>query len=231
VTDAFKPVDPVRFDASRLPVPASVSASEHGNGQGIAAVVESATVLLHRLAAEAKNGAAWHSRRATRWGRIYLTLGLPAAILAAVAGAAALASTTTRIVGGVIALASAGFSAAAAFLDSRNSQQRFEALAASWSALGSDVDRLLTFDVSRIKEFSRRAADLEAPLRAGEIDNDDARERRRRARTSVRAREEGLQRDVEELLDREKELLAGKQPAVSEREQTKGSAAVMDDDW
>jgi hypothetical protein len=66
---------------------------------------------------------------------------------------------------------------------------------------------------------------------AGEIDSDDARERRRRARTSVRAREEGLQRDVEELLDRKKELLAGKQPAVSDREQTQQSAAVMDDDW
>lgn len=95
------------------------------------AVVDSAEGVLHRLAAEAENGAAWNATRAARWAGIYLTLGLPAAVLAAVGGATALAATTTRVVGGVIALVSAGASAAAAFLDRRNSQQRFEALAAA----------------------------------------------------------------------------------------------------
>jgi hypothetical protein len=188
-------------------------------------------VLLDRLAAEAKNGAAWYSRRASRWERVYLTLGLPAAVLAAVAGAAALASTTTRIVGGIIALTSAGVSAAAAFLDSRNNQQGFAALAASWSALGSDVDRLLTFDVSHLEELHHRAAVLGQPPRPGDIEADETNERRRRARASLRALEEGLQREVEELLDREKELLAGKQPAASDRKLTKASAAVQDNDW
>jgi hypothetical protein len=155
VTDAFKPVDPVRFDASRLPAPAAVSTSEHGDGQGITAVVESATVLLHRLASEAKNGAAWHSRRPFA-GDVSISRSV-CPPRSSPQSLAPLASTTTRIIGGVIALTSAGFSAAAAFLDSRNSQQRFEALAASWSALRSDVDRLLTFDVARIKEFSHRA--------------------------------------------------------------------------
>ena len=211
-----------------MPGPPSPSDAE---GRGVPVVVASATVLLHRLAEEARNGAAWYSRRASRWGRVYLTLGLPAAVLAAVAGAAALASTTTRIVGGIIALTSAGFSAAAAFLDSRNSQQGFAALAGSWSALGSDVDRLLTFDVSHIEELSHRAAALEEPPMPGDIETDETKERRRRARTALRALEEGLQREVEELLDREKELLAGKQPTPSDRKLTKATAAIQDDDW
>lgn len=225
--DIFKPVDPVRFDASRVSKP---SAPSDADGRGVPAIVESATVLLNRLAEEAKNGAAWYSVRASRWERVYLTLGLPAAVLAAVAGAAALASTTTRIVGGIIALTSAGVSAAAAFLDSRNNQQGFAALAASWSALGSDVDRLLTFDVSRLEAVSHRASNLEQP-RPGDVETDETNERRRRARASLRALEEGLQREVEELLDREKELLAGKQPAVSDRKLTQSSAAVQDNDW
>src|SRR5256885_1436628 len=127
---ALKPVDPVRFDPVRFdPI---ISSEPFENDVPLDRGMKASAVLLNRLALEAKNGAAWYSHRAVRWGRVYLTLGLPAAVLAAIAGAAALASTTTRIVGGIIALTAAGVSAAAAFLDSRNSQKRFEDLAAAW---------------------------------------------------------------------------------------------------
>lgn len=43
------------------------------------------------------------------WRRVNLTLGIPASVLAAVAGATALAATTGRVAAGIIALVSAAF--------------------------------------------------------------------------------------------------------------------------
>ena len=164
--------------------------------------------LLERLHAEARNGAAWYSLHANRWARIYLTLGLPAAVLAAVAGVTALASTTSRVAAGIIALASAGVSAAAAFLDSRNNQKSCEALAASWSGFGSDVQQILTFDAARLAEVAERVVRLDTGNAMRVLRNwiaDVARGRR-----VLRNHEEELQRKINDLLMRQKDLLAGK---------------------
>jgi hypothetical protein len=54
---------------------------------------------------------------AERWRRIELWLGIPAAGLAAIAGAAALASTAGRVPAGIVALVSAALGATLAFLN------------------------------------------------------------------------------------------------------------------
>jgi len=77
---------------------------------------------------------------AVRWSRLYFILGLRAAVLAAVAGATMLASTTGRVVAGVIALVASGLGAAAAFLDSETRRAQHANLAAAREVLGTGAE-------------------------------------------------------------------------------------------
>jgi hypothetical protein len=70
-----------------------------------------------------------HRRAMSAWSRTYFFVGLPAAVLAAIAGATALASTAGRIPAGIIALCASGLGAAAAFLDSETRRRTHEQLA------------------------------------------------------------------------------------------------------
>jgi hypothetical protein len=66
------------------------------------------------------------------WRSVNLFVGVPAAFLAAVAGVTALASTTNRIVAGIVALVAAGLGAVAATLDaSKRGRQTLHELAAT----------------------------------------------------------------------------------------------------
>ncbi len=71
--------------------------------------------------ADVEEGTKWSAQgqfeQAKLWRAAHLTLGVPAAALAAIAGATALASTTGRVAAGIIALVSAGLSAVASSLD------------------------------------------------------------------------------------------------------------------
>jgi len=83
---------------------------------------------------------AFDTRRASRWwGRAYYMLGLPAAVLAVVAGATGLASTAGRIPAAIIALVAAGLVAAVTFLNSQDNQRRNSAMSAAWSELADDA--------------------------------------------------------------------------------------------
>jgi len=83
---------------------------------------------------------AYDSRLASkRWARAYYLLGLPAAILATIAGAAGLGSTAGRIPAAIIALFSAGLSAAATFLNSNDNKQQSTKISAAWQELADDV--------------------------------------------------------------------------------------------
>jgi hypothetical protein len=73
------------------------------------------------------------------WARTYYLLGAPAALLAAVAGATGLASTTGRVPAAIIALAAAGLTAMATFLDSAQNQRQDRALSAAWTSLADDA--------------------------------------------------------------------------------------------
>jgi hypothetical protein len=71
--------------------------------------------------ADVEEGTKWSAQgqfeQAKLWRAAHLILGVPAAALAAIAGATALASTTGRVAAGIIALVSAGLSAVASSLD------------------------------------------------------------------------------------------------------------------
>lgn len=73
------------------------------------------------------------------WGRAYYLLGLPAAVLATIAGAAALVSTTGRIAVAVVALISAGLTTAATFLNSNENRQNNIRFSAAWQQLADDA--------------------------------------------------------------------------------------------
>lgn len=66
---------------------------------------------LHRIEESCQYSAQSQFEQTKQWRAVNLLLGLPASILAAVAGATALADTTGRVAAGIIALVSAGFGA------------------------------------------------------------------------------------------------------------------------
>jgi hypothetical protein len=66
---------------------------------------------LHRIEESCMYSAQIQFEQTKQWRAVNLGLGVPASVLAAVAGATALAATTGRIAAGIIALAAAGFGA------------------------------------------------------------------------------------------------------------------------
>ena len=87
------------------------------------------------LEAEAERQSLLYARRARFYSSLYYIFGLPAAILAAIAGATALASTTGRITAGIIALTSSALSAAVVFLDSGKQRDRSAQTRTYWDDL------------------------------------------------------------------------------------------------
>jgi hypothetical protein len=78
--------------------------------------IDAALAMIARFAAECAQQARLSDRRAKFWGALHLALGLPAAILAGLAGASALGDLFGKTVSGVIALSAEGLSAAIASL-------------------------------------------------------------------------------------------------------------------
>lgn len=95
---------------------------------------------------------AYDTRRSSkRWGSAYYSLGLPAAVLATIAGAAGLASTAGRVPAAIISLIAAGLATAATFLNSNENKQQNLKLSAAWQELADDV-RLEVIRYSRAKD-------------------------------------------------------------------------------
>lgn len=118
-------------------------ATENSTG----ALYDGVVTALRALAARGENDGRWHFRRAERWGRLHVILGLPAAVLSAVAAATGFASTAGRIPAAIIALGAGAFAAAATFLDARARQHWHDRLAGEWFALASDANLKLNVDI------------------------------------------------------------------------------------
>ncbi|SEP48492.1 hypothetical protein [Amycolatopsis saalfeldensis] len=95
--------------------------------------------VLESLMAHADLSAFDARRASVWWGRAYYVLGVPAVILAATAGATGLATTTGRVVAAIIALVSAGLTAAATFLNSGEQRKSSDRLSAAWQELADDA--------------------------------------------------------------------------------------------
>ena len=97
----------------------------------------------------------------SRWGRAYYFLGLPAAVLATVAGATGLASTAGRIPAAIVALVSAALTTAATYLNSNENMRRNAKLSAAWQDLADNA----RFTLLRHGQDSRELEPAEADRR------------------------------------------------------------------
>ena len=105
---------------------------------------EDAMAALLALLAEFDLRAYETQQASKRWSSAYYMLGLPAAVLTTIAGAAGLASTAGRVPAAIIALAAAGLTTAALFLNNTNeNSQRNSKLSAAWQELADGVREAL----------------------------------------------------------------------------------------
>lgn len=98
---------------------------------------------VERLRDEATRQKKLAHRRAEFWARADIALGFPAALLAAVSGAAALASADARVPAALGTLASAGFAAGAAFLRSERRRLANKWSRQAWAAMEAKATVLL----------------------------------------------------------------------------------------
>lgn len=78
-------------------------------------------------------------RRAHAWAVVDIAFGLPAALLAAVSGAAGLATADARVPAAVLALVSAGLSAGAGFLRSDHRRVANKRSRRAWAAVEAEA--------------------------------------------------------------------------------------------
>jgi hypothetical protein len=141
--------------------------------------------------AERANDEAQRSRVvASRWSTTHLALGLPTAVLAAVAGATGLASAAGRIPAAILALAAAGLSAASTFLKGDSRAADTWKRAAAWSTLSADARLVAAYEGNRARSAEIRNQLAQLLARQDAIMNDDL-------ETARRLRAEGVGRVVE----------------------------------
>ncbi|MFW6691367.1 hypothetical protein [Streptomyces sp. MAR4 CNX-425] len=98
---------------------------------------------IQRLRDEAAQQKKLAHRRAEFWAKADVALGFPAALLAAVSGAAALASPDARVPAALGTLVSAGFAAGAAFLRSERRRLANKWSRQAWAAVEAKATVLL----------------------------------------------------------------------------------------
>jgi hypothetical protein len=129
---------------------------------------------LSRIEESAKLSAQAQFEQAKYWRAVNLILGVPAGVLAAVAGATALASTTGRVAAGVIALVAAGLSAITTTLNSAQRIEQGQAAGNLYLALQSDARIARETDLPRQSFDEARAALAELRVRQDEINQSSA---------------------------------------------------------
>ena len=126
---------------------------------------------LFELEAEAERQSLIYAGRSRLYASLYYILGLPAAILAAIAGATALASATGRFVAGIIALASSALSAAVVYLDSGKQRDRAAKTRTYWDDLYTQIhiarltkmiDYTVTSGPEALNDFYMRSSNIRA---------------------------------------------------------------------
>jgi len=114
-------------------------------------VVAGALIQLRGMQEEAERQAKAARQRGSIWTSVNYLLGVPAAALAAISAATGLATATGRIPAAIIALASAGVAAVAAFLNGSKRAQEYSRLAADWSNLLNEIMLCINMDVPAVR--------------------------------------------------------------------------------
>jgi hypothetical protein len=109
--------------------------------------------------------------QAKLWRGTNLVLGVPAAVLAAVAGATALASTTGRVAAGILALCAAGLGAVMTTLNAARRAEQAHVAGNAYLGLRNDARRLRTIDLPAQPVDEARQALEELTGRETEINN------------------------------------------------------------
>jgi hypothetical protein len=129
---------------------------------------------LSRIEESARFSAQAQFEQAKYWRAVNLTLGVPAAVLAAVAGGTALASTTGRVAAGIIALVAAGLSAITTTLNAAQRTEQAQAAGNLYLALQSDARIARETDLPRQSFDEARRALAELRVRQDEINQSSA---------------------------------------------------------
>jgi hypothetical protein len=108
--------------------------------------------LINKADQEAKTA----RTSAARWRLTHLLLGLPTAVLAAIAGFTGLISTTGRVPAAILALVAAALSAASTFLGSEARAATKEKLSSAWTTLSSDAQLIAAFEGNRARSVVLR---------------------------------------------------------------------------
>ncbi|MFC0037677.1 hypothetical protein [Actinomadura rayongensis] len=145
---------------------------------------------FERLYQSCKLSADEQLRSSKRWQRMYYSLGVPSAVLAAASGVTGLALTTGRVPAGFIALVAAGLTGAATSLSPVDRQQKSDILHASWERLAGQTSTHLIHMKDR-----RRWEEPDAPVSAEDLNRYlhliDLRSRLLRGDTSAFLNQEG----------------------------------------
>jgi hypothetical protein len=124
------------------------------------AAYEALSEEIVNLSRATRTQAQHEARRSIRWSVVHLTLGLPTAVLAAVAGATALASTAGRIPAAFLALLAAAMSGAASFLGSEAKSIDAQQRAAALDTVATDARLLLAGNRADTEGLRRRVIAL-----------------------------------------------------------------------
>ncbi len=129
---------------------------------------------LHRIEEAAMFAAQAQFEQAKYWRAVNLALGVPAAVLAAVAGGTALASTAGRVAAGIIALVAAGLTAITTTLNAAQRTEQAQAAGNLYLALQSDARIARETDLPRQSFDEGRAALSDLRVRQDEINQSSA---------------------------------------------------------
>ncbi len=107
--------------------------------------IEAALAEIDRFSARCAQAADRSERVAGFWGGLHVLLGLPAALLAAIAGVAALADFSPTA-SGIVALTAAALSAMTTFLGGSERQRQAKATADGLRALATEAENFVRVD-------------------------------------------------------------------------------------
>jgi hypothetical protein len=124
---------------------------------------------LLRIEEGAEHSSQSQFEQAKLWRGTNLVLGVPAAVLAAVAGGTALASTAGRVAAGILALCAAGLGAVMTTLNAARRAEQAHVAANSYLSVRNDVRRLRTIELPGLEFDDAKQALAELTGRENEI--------------------------------------------------------------
>lgn len=126
---------------------------------------------LERMEEGAEYSSNSQFEQAKLWRGTNLALGVPAAVLAAVAGGTALAAAAGRIVAGILALCAAGLGAVMTTLNAARRAEQAHVAGNAYLGLRNDARRLRTIDLPAMAIEEARQTLEELTGRETEINN------------------------------------------------------------